>query len=132
LPGARDIENPEHRRLIADFWRIAESELPRTGLSACEIFDAIESGQIRGLLTISFNPLVSIPDAGRTRSALQKLEFLGCVDFFLSETAHHADVVLAGSLQEEDEGTITTGEGRCVSCSNPSDRRDRRVWTGKS
>jgi assimilatory nitrate reductase catalytic subunit len=114
LPGARDIENPEHRRLIADFWRIAESELPRTGLSACEIFDAIESGQIRGLLTISFNPLVSIPDAGRTRSALQKLEFLGCVDFFLSETAHHADVVLAGSLQEEDEGTITTGEGRCV------------------
>ncbi|MDP7013117.1 MAG: molybdopterin dinucleotide binding domain-containing protein, partial [Verrucomicrobiota bacterium] len=28
--------------------------------------------------------------------------------------AKHADVVLAGSLQEEDEGTVTTGEGRCV------------------
>src|SRR5690606_22665213 len=35
-------------------------------------------------------------------------------DFFLSETARHADVVFAGSLQEEDEGTVTTGEGRCV------------------
>ena len=114
LPGARDIENPEHRQFIADFWRIAESELPRTGLTACEVFDAIEAGKIRGLLTISFNPLVSIPDASRTRAALEKLEFLGCIDFFLSETGRHADVVLAGSLQEEDEGTVTTGEGRCV------------------
>jgi assimilatory nitrate reductase catalytic subunit len=114
LPGARDIENPEHRKFIADFWRVAESEIPRTGLTAVEIFDAIETGQIKGLLSISFNPLVSIPDANRTRAGLNKLEFFGCVDFFLSETARHADVVLAGSLQEEDEGTVTTGEGRCV------------------
>jgi assimilatory nitrate reductase catalytic subunit len=127
LPGARDIENPEHRQFIADFWRIAESELPGKGLSSCEIFDAIEAGKIRGLLTISFNPLVSIPDANRTRAALEKLEFLGCIDFFLSETGRHADVVLAGSLQEEDEGTITTGEGRCVklqqSVTPPGDAR---------
>ena len=114
LPGARDIENPEHRKFIAEFWRIAESELPHTGLTACEIFDAIEDGRIRGLLSISFNPLVSIPDANRTRAALEKLEFYGCIDFFLSESARYADVVLAGSLQEEDEGTVTTGEGRCV------------------
>jgi assimilatory nitrate reductase catalytic subunit len=114
LPGGRDIENPEHRNFIANFWRITESELPHTGLTACEIFDAIEKGEIKGLLSISFNPLVSIPDANRTRAALEKLEFYGCIDFFLSETARHADVVLAGSLQEEDEGTVTTGEGRCV------------------
>jgi assimilatory nitrate reductase catalytic subunit len=114
LPGARDIENPEHRKFIADFWRIAESELPHTGLTAVEVFNAIETGEIRGLFSISFNPLVSIPDASRTTAALNKLEFFGCIDFFLSETARHADVVLAGSLQEEDEGTITTGEGRCV------------------
>src|SRR5204862_7577286 len=60
LPGARDIENPEHRKFIADFWRIAEAEIPRTGLTACEIFDAIERDEINGLLSISFNPLVSI------------------------------------------------------------------------
>ena len=127
LPGARDIENPAHRKFISDFWGIAESELPHTGLTACEIFDAIEKGEIRGLLSISFNPLVSIPDADRTRAALNKLEFFGCIDFFLSETARHADVVLAGSLQEEDEGTVTTGEGRCVrlrpSVTPPGDAR---------
>ncbi len=118
LPGGRDIEKPEHRKFIADFWKIAESELPGKGLTACEIINAIETGEIRGLLSISFNPMVSIPDANRTRAALEKLEFFGCIDFFLSETAHHADVVLAGSLQEEDEGTVTTGEGRCVRLRN--------------
>ena len=127
LPGARDIENPEDRKFIADVWRIQEPDLPHTGLTACEIFDAVESGKIKGLLSISFNPLVSIPDANRTRAALEKLEFYGCIDFFFSESGRYADVVLAGSLQEEDEGTVTTGEGRCVrlrqSISPPDDAR---------
>jgi assimilatory nitrate reductase catalytic subunit len=127
LPGGRDINNPEHRQFIADFWNVPEPELPKQGLTACEIIDAIERGEIKGLLSISFNPLVSIPDSNRTRAALEKLEFLGCIDFFLSETARYADVVLAGSLQEEDEGTVTTGEGRCVrlrnSISPPGDAR---------
>ena len=118
LPGGRDINKPEHRQFIADFWKIPEPELPKQGLTACEIIDAIERGEIKGMLSISFNPLVSIPDSNRTRAALEKLEFFGVIDFFLSETARHADVVLAGSLQEEDEGTVTTGEGRCVRLRN--------------
>jgi assimilatory nitrate reductase catalytic subunit len=36
------------------------------------------------------------------------------IDFFLSETAHHADVVLPGSLQEEDEGVVCSTEGRVL------------------
>lgn len=118
LPGGRDISKPEHRQFIADFWKIPEPELPKQGLTACEIIAAIERGEIKGLLSISFNPLVSIPDSKRTRAALEKLEFFACIDPFLSETARHADVVFAGSLQEEDEGTVTTGEGRCVRLRN--------------
>jgi assimilatory nitrate reductase catalytic subunit len=131
LPGGRDINKPEHRQFIADFWGIEEAELPKQGLTACEIIDAIERDEIKGLLSISFNPLVSIPDSTRTRAALEKLEFFGCIDFFLSETARHADVVFAGSLQEEDEGTVTTGEGRCVRLRNSvSPPGDARVdWT---
>jgi assimilatory nitrate reductase catalytic subunit len=59
-----------------------------------------------------FNPLVSLPDANFTREALSRLEFFGVIDFFMSETAHHADLIFAGSLQEEDEGIICSAEGR--------------------
>src|SRR5258705_9597220 len=76
--------------------------------------EAIHRGEIKALLSACFNPIVSLPDAKFTKEALEKLEFFGVVDFFLSETAHHADVVLAGSLQEEEEGIGCTAEGRVI------------------
>ncbi|HEX4983642.1 MAG TPA: molybdopterin oxidoreductase family protein, partial [Ilumatobacteraceae bacterium] len=114
LPGNRDITNPEHRAHVAKVWGCDESEIPGKGIPAEEIIEAIHAGEIRGLLSICFNPLVSAPDSNFTREALDKLEFYAVIDFFLSETAHHADVVLPGSLHEEDEGTSTTGEGRII------------------
>jgi assimilatory nitrate reductase catalytic subunit len=114
LPSGRDIENAEHRQVVAERWGVPEEELPGQGLASTEMMEAIHKGEIKGLLSICFNPVVSLPDAAYTRAALEKLEFFGVIDFFMSETAHHADVVLAGSLQEEDEGTITTAEGRVI------------------
>ncbi|MCB9202016.1 MAG: molybdopterin oxidoreductase family protein [Flavobacteriales bacterium] len=114
LPGNRDIENSEHRKYIADVWGINEEDLPRKGLSAYEIIEAIHRGEIKGLLSICFNPLVSLPNNNYVREALEKLEFYAGIDFFLSETLRYADVVFPGSLQEEEEGTVTTAEGRVV------------------
>lgn len=130
LPGGRDIEKPEHREAVAKLWRIAEAELPRAGLTAVELMDAIRDGTVKGLLSISFNPLVSLPDARLTREALDRLECYTAIDFFLSETARHADVVLPGSLHEEDEGTVTTGEARVVRIRQavPPPGQARRDW----
>ena len=114
LPGARDIENPVHRREIATFWGVPEAALPGKGATAPEIIEMAHRGEIRGLLLICFNPLVSLPDVGFTRAALERLDFFVAIDFFMSETAQHADVVLPGSLQEEDEGTVTSAEGRVI------------------
>lgn len=114
LPGARDIENPAHRKHIASVWGIDEKQLPGKGLSAMEIFQAIHAGKIKGLFSMCFNPMVSLPNQGFIREALEKLEFFGAVDFFMSETTRHADVVLPGSLMEEDEGTTTNVEGRVI------------------
>lgn len=114
LPGNRDITNPEHRRYIASVWGVEESEIPGKGITAQEILNEIHAGKIKGLLSICFNPLVSLPDANFNREALDKLEHYAVIDFFLSETAQHADIVLPGSLQEEDEGTTTSGEGRVI------------------
>jgi assimilatory nitrate reductase catalytic subunit len=114
LPGARDIENPAHRAVVAARWGVDVDELPGKGATAPQILEKIHAGEIRGLLSLCFNPMVSLPDAGFTRAALERLEFFVAIDFFLSETARHADVVLPGSLQEEDEGTVTSAEGRVI------------------
>jgi assimilatory nitrate reductase catalytic subunit len=114
LPGARSISDPEARAHVAGVWGVSPDEIPQAGYSAVEIMEAIHRGEIKALLSICFNPLVSLPDAGFTQEALERLEFFGVVDFFLSETAHFADVVLAGSLQEEHEGVVCTAEGRVV------------------
>jgi assimilatory nitrate reductase catalytic subunit len=114
LPGNRDITNPEHRAAVARVWEVDESEIPGKGIPAQEIIEAIHDGTIKGLLSICFNPAVSSPDSNFTKEALDKLEFYSVIDFFLSESAQHADVVLAGSLHEEDEGTSTSGEGRII------------------
>jgi assimilatory nitrate reductase catalytic subunit len=114
LPGNRDITNPDHRAYIASVWGCDEAEIPGKGIPAQEIIEAIHAGQIKGLISICFNPAVSAPDADFTAEALERLEFYAAIDFFLSESGHHADIVLPGSLHEEDEGTSTSGEGRII------------------
>ena len=114
LPGARDIRNPEHRQHIAKLWGIEEQQLPGAGVDCYEMMRKIHSGEIKLLLTLCFNPKVSLPDSDYVTAALEKLEFMTSIDFFMSETARHADIVLPGSLQEEDEGVVTQIEGRVI------------------
>jgi assimilatory nitrate reductase catalytic subunit len=130
LPGWRDISNPEHRKYIAGVWGIDEKDLPGPGVDAYEIFRKIDAGEIKGLLSICFNPKVSLPDNAFVRRALEKLEFYVAIDFFLSDTARHADIVLPGSLQEEDEGTVTQVEGRVIKINQAIDPpgEARRDW----
>jgi assimilatory nitrate reductase catalytic subunit len=130
LPGNRDITNPEHREYIAGVWGCEVDEIPGKGMPALEIIEAIHAGEIKGLLMICFNPAVSSPDANFTREAFDKLEFMSVIDFFVSESGHHADIILPGSLHEEDEGTSTTGEGRIVKINQAIDPpgEARRDW----
>lgn len=114
LPGGRDLGNPEHRAHVAAIWNMSPDDLPSPGVDAYEIFRKIDRGEIRGLLSLCFNPLVSLPDNTFIRRMLEKLEFYVAIDFFLNETSRHADIVLPGSLQEEDEGTVTQVEGRVI------------------
>jgi assimilatory nitrate reductase catalytic subunit len=132
LPGARDLENPAHREYIAGVWGVDESTIPHTGLSAVPLLEAIHDGRIKGLLLLCFNPAVSLPDGDFIREALSRLEFFTVIDFFMSETARYADLVLPGSLMEEDEGTTTNVEGRVIHHRRSSSRRPARARTGGS
>ncbi|WP_437955488.1 molybdopterin oxidoreductase family protein [Sorangium sp. So ce119] len=130
LPGWRDIRNPEHRRYIASVWGVDEQDLPGAGVDAYEMFRKIDAGEIKGLLSICFNPKVSLPDNQFVARALDKLDFYVAIDFFLNDTARHADLVLPGSLQEEDEGTVTQVEGRVIKINKAVDcpGEARRDW----
>ena len=132
LPGLRDISNIEHRRYIADVWNVNEREIPGPGVDAYEMFRKIDSGEIKGLISICFNPKVSLPDSTFITRCLDKLEFYVAIDFFLNETARHADIVLPGSLHEEDEGVVTQVEGRVIKINKAVDcpgeaRQDWRI-----
>jgi assimilatory nitrate reductase catalytic subunit len=132
LPGGRDLANPEHRAHVARVWGIDPDDLPAPGVDAFEIFRKIDQGEIRGLLSICFNPIVSLPDNNFVARMLEKLDFYVAIDFFLNETARYADIVLPGSLQEEDEGTVTQIEGRVIKVNKAVDppgdaRQDWRI-----
>jgi assimilatory nitrate reductase catalytic subunit len=114
LPGGRDINNPQHREYISKIWGIDEKDMPGAGVDAYELIRKIDQGEIKGLLSICFNPKVSLPDNNFVAKALSKLEFFVAIDFFLNESARHADIVLPGSLQEEDEGVVAQIEGRVI------------------
>ena len=52
------------------------------------------AGQVRGLLTVAGNPVLSTPDGARLSDALAGLDFMAAVDIYVNETTRHADVIL--------------------------------------
>ena len=82
---------------------------------AFELLDALGTdGGVRTLLVLASNVAVSAPDARRVISRLGDLDFLAVSDFFLSETAELADVVLPSAMWAEEDGTMTNLEGRVI------------------
>ncbi|HEY3456047.1 MAG TPA: molybdopterin oxidoreductase family protein [Bryobacteraceae bacterium] len=115
LPGYRRIDNPQHRAHIAHVWGIREQDLPSAGCSAYEMLDQLgTNGGVRALLVFGSNLAISAPRARHIEKRLDALDFLAVSDFFLSETAERADVVLPSAQWAEEEGTMTNLEGRVL------------------
>jgi assimilatory nitrate reductase catalytic subunit len=76
--------------------------------------DLGKDGGVRGLLVMGSNVLVSTPNANHIEDRLKALDLLVVSDFFLSETAKLADVVLPAAQWAEEEGTMTNLEGRVI------------------
>jgi assimilatory nitrate reductase catalytic subunit len=115
LPGYRKIDDPSAREHVARVWGVAASALPGPGRSAYEMLAGIGEEQgIRALLVMGSNIVVSVPHALRIERRLQSLDFLVVADFFLSETARLADIVLPVTQWAEEEGTMTNLEGRVI------------------
>jgi assimilatory nitrate reductase catalytic subunit len=121
LPGYRHIDVPEEREHIAKFWGIPVEELPWEGAAATEMVHLMADGEIKSCMIVCSNLMVSLPDNQVVQRALQNLDPLVVIDFFQSETANFADVVLPGSVWCEDEGTTTNLEGRVIKINKAAD-----------
>ncbi|URM36605.1 nitrate reductase [Flavobacterium anhuiense] len=112
LAAHKDIANPTHRKEVADFWGVDEiSDKP--GLTATEMFEALESGKMKAVWIICTNPLVSLPDSRRAEKALQNAKFVVVQDIsHNADTAKFADLLLPAAGWLEKEGTMTNSERR--------------------
>ncbi len=61
-----------------------------------EEIDTPGEGQVKALITVAGNPVLSAPDAGRLDAALPLLDAMICIDNYLNETTRHAHVILPG------------------------------------
>jgi anaerobic selenocysteine-containing dehydrogenase len=68
------------------------SELPAAALA--EEIETAGEGQVKAVITIAGNPVLSAPDGDRLSSALDGVGFMLSVDPYLNETTKHADVIL--------------------------------------
>ncbi|GAB2331896.1 molybdopterin oxidoreductase family protein [Streptomyces variabilis] len=115
LPGYRSISDPTARAHVARVWGVAPTGLPGPGRSAYELLDVLGGEQgPRGLLVFGSNPAVSAPHASHVTERLASLDLLVVADFVPSETARMADVVLPVTQWAEEEGTLTSLEGRVL------------------
>ncbi|MHC4562843.1 MAG: formate dehydrogenase subunit alpha [Planctomycetota bacterium] len=110
LPGYQKVTDKKVRKKFEAAWGVSLS--PDPGLTHVEIFDAVDRGEIKAMVVVGENPMISEANSKHVAEAIEKLEFLVVQDIFLSETAQLADVVLpAGSFAEKD-GTFTNTERR--------------------
>ncbi len=72
----------------------AFGELPVVCLA--EEIETPGEGQVRALVTVAGNPVVSTPQSERLDSALSELDFMVSLDIYVNETTRHADVILPG------------------------------------
>ena len=91
-------------------WDVGLTRVP--GMVATEIIPAAAQGEVKGMLIMGENPMMSEPDLHHTEEAIKNLEFLCVIDIFMNETAELADVVLPAASLAEKDGTTTNTDRR--------------------
>ena len=114
LPGYRSVESPEDRAAMEHHWGLEPGAIsPRPGLPAVELFESLAAGRVRAVWIMATNPLVSLPDSGRAREALERAELVVVQDaHHPTETSALAHAVLPAAAWPEKEGAMTNSERR--------------------
>jgi len=113
LAAHLDLDNEQHRRLVADFWQAPQPLAAEVGVKACDAADAILDGRIKAIWIMATNPVVSLPEADKFRRALAICDLVIVSDCSIdSDTVKCADIVLPAQGWGEKSGTVTNSERR--------------------
>ncbi len=82
------------------------------GLSAMEMIEKAESGELKALLIYRSNPIIDFPGGKRVEEALKNLRLLVVQDMMETETSLLAHIILPSNGPGYDEGTTTNIGGR--------------------
>jgi formate dehydrogenase alpha subunit len=110
LPGYQRTGLDEARSRWEEAWNVKLD--PQPGITKITAVDEILRGNIRVVYIMGENTAVSDANAGKTRRALEAVEFLVVQDIFLTETAQMAHVVLPAASFAEVDGTFTNTDRR--------------------
>jgi ferredoxin-nitrate reductase len=112
LPAHRNLNNPLHREELQKFWGGATIN-PEPGLTATEMFEALNDGRLKAIWILCTNPLTSLPNVRLAEEALKKAKFVVVQEISNKpETLAYADVILPAAAWAEKEGTMTNSERR--------------------
>jgi len=119
LPGYRFNDEAQYREEVERYWgRPAGTIADRPGLTAVEMFRALEAGRLKAIWIAATNPAVSLPDLHHVRRALARAELVVVQDaYHPTETTRLADFLLPAAQWSEKTGT-STGSERLVSRSD--------------
>lgn len=110
FPGYQQVADWSVQAKFAQAWDTAVPQ--NQGLTTQGMLKAALRGEMRAMMIIGEEPLVTDPDQQQVARALAALDFLVVVELTLTDTAKLADVVLPAASFAEKEGTFTNCERR--------------------
>ena len=112
LPGYQSVSNEAVLARFQQGWNTGVRLSDKVGLTVTEMFPAVLDGNVRAMLIMGENPMLSDANTSHVKKALEHLDFLIVQDIFLTETAQMGDVVLPAASFAEKDGTFTNTERR--------------------
>ena len=109
-PGYPRVDNPEVHARFEKLWNAKLSN--EVGLMIPQMMNGAIDGNVKAMIIMGEDIVLSDPDANHIKKALDSLEFFVSIEIFMSETAKHADVILPARAFAEKNGTFTPSERR--------------------
>ena len=104
------VDDPDIKQKFELAWKTNLS--PDPGLTVTEMVDGALTGNIRAMIVMGENPMMSEPNLSHAQHAIEALDLLVCIDIFMNETGELADVILPSASFAEKDGTFTNSDRR--------------------